>query len=253
MNIKITKKQYQYLTEAMDLDFSFAELDSLPVDEKESYCRKHLGNSFSNGSARKCYMLDDSKILKLAYNERGYAQNKVEVDMIKKANSFLLPKIYEYASDGSYIVMEHVLPCTYEDFEKVLGIPFKNKWRQNSEKQQIMFKKGDTTVGYNKYFDGSKEPNEDFNGKSVLDIIWYIGDIYVYGDVENYSPMDSIEFEKIISDNPWFGELKRLSRQYGLTDLEQMENYGLTKRNGKMCIVLLDCGLDYETFQEFYA
>ena len=254
--IIITESQARKLVEAADSDFSLEELESLGVDDAYKYCVDKLGNPFANGSSRTCFTISDDKVLKLAHNEKGVAQNKIEYTIYKNAHSFILPEIYDVSNDFSWLVCEHVLPCSYEDFEQLFGKPFRDKWRQNTEGQKYINGKDkgkDKTVGFEKYFTDLKEPNEKYEGVDILSVLWYIDDVYGMHNDENYDVRDTIMYEKIVNGNPWFKEIKRLCEEFNLIDLTQMENYGLVKRNGEMSIVILDYGLDYKTFMDFYS
>lgn len=251
-SIIITESQAKKLVEAAKSDFSLEELDTLDMNGKYEYCVDKLGNPFANGSSRTCFTISDEKVLKLAHNEKGIAQNKIEYNVYKKAYSFLLPRIYDVSNGFSWIVCEHVLPCSYEDFEKLFGKPFRDRWRQNSSDQKY-WNGNDKTVGFEKYFTNIKNPSEKYEGIDILSVLWYIDDVYGMGDDENYDYRDSMMYEKIVNENSWFSEIKRLCEEFHLTDLTQMENYGLVKRDGKMSIVILDYGLDYETYVDYYS
>lgn len=232
----------------------YEELDNLQTQEEQyKFCLQHLGKPFANGSSRKCFTISDKEVLKLAYNDKGEAQNKVEYTIFSQANSFVLPKINKVSKNYRWLTCEHVLPCEYEDFEQIFKKPFDRKWRQNSADQRYPNGKW-KTIGFDKYFDNLKEPSEKYDGMDdILSILWYIDDVYGMGSEENYDVRDSMYYERLISGNKWFIEIKRLCKEFHLTDLTQIENYGLVKRNGKMMIVILDYGMDYNTFNDYYT
>ena len=245
------------LTEAMSLedDNAFYEgLECLQTQKEQyDYCLKYLGNPFAQGSSRKCFTINDKEVLKLAYNDKGKAQNRVEYTIFTQANSFVLPSIKKVSKDYSWLVSEHVFPCEYEDFEQIFNKPFDRKWRQNSIDRRDFGGRW-KTIGFEKYFDNLKEPSEKYDGADdILSILWYIDEVYGLGNEENYDVRDTMYYEKLISGNKWFMEIKRLCKQFKLTDLAQIENYGLVKRNGKMMIVILDYGLDYSTYIDYYS
>lgn len=91
------------------------------------YCVKMLGEPISKGSARAVFQIDDTRVLKLAYNMSGVAQNKAEVMVYQQArDKKFMPIIYNDSDMENYfyIISEYVLTAKEEDFKKVVGIPF---------------------------------------------------------------------------------------------------------------------------------
>ena len=91
------------------------------------YCVKMLGEPISKGSARAVFQIDDTRVLKLAYNMRGVAQNKAEVMVYQQApDKKYMPIVYNDSDleNYFYVISEYVLPAEEEDFKKVVGIPF---------------------------------------------------------------------------------------------------------------------------------
>lgn len=91
------------------------------------YCMKMLGEPISKGSARAVFQIDDTRVLKLAYNMRGVAQNKAEVMVYQQApDKKYMPIVYNDSDMENYfyVISEYVLPAEEEDFKKVVGIPF---------------------------------------------------------------------------------------------------------------------------------
>ena len=79
--IILNSSQIKQLNEAMDNTFSFDELSSIKaLSKRVLYCKQHLGNPIGNGSSRMVFQIDDEKVLKLAKNRKGLAQNNVEAD-----------------------------------------------------------------------------------------------------------------------------------------------------------------------------
>ena len=59
----------------------FSKLKSF--NQRIQYCEKNL-TRISSGSSRIAYKIDDTKVLKLAKNKKGIAQNNVEIDYSHK-------------------------------------------------------------------------------------------------------------------------------------------------------------------------
>ena len=203
------------LNEAFGTNFKFDELDNLPEFEKKvEYCRQKLGPDFGQGSSRIVFDFTDSAVLKLAYNEKGIAQNRAEYEMSKKYP--IVTKIFKVGKDYSWILSENVLPCEGRDFDAFLGY----SW---GDIQEFV------AACYNEY--GTEHcpcyPME-------------------YDDFEfclNKS-----------SDADWFNALREYMNAekipYG--DMIRLSTYGLVKRNNEMLIVILDAGLTQEILNTHY-
>ena len=91
------------------------------------YCVKMLGEPIGNGSSRAVFQIDDTRVLKLATNIKGVAQNKAEVAVYNQtADKAFMPIIYNDSDMENYfyVISEYVLPADEEDFEYVLGVSF---------------------------------------------------------------------------------------------------------------------------------
>jgi len=91
------------------------------LEEKKAYAESNL-NFIASGSSRLTYRLDQDLALKLAYNEAGIEQNKVEAS-IESSNYFNTP--IESAHDYSWIIVPLVeSPISEEEFNIATGIFF---------------------------------------------------------------------------------------------------------------------------------
>jgi len=91
------------------------------------YCVKMLGEPIGNGSSRAVFQIDDTRVLKLATNIKGVAQNKAEVTAYHQSPiKTFMPIIYNDSDMENYfyVISEYVLPADEEDFENVLGVSF---------------------------------------------------------------------------------------------------------------------------------
>lgn len=121
--IVITEKQKKMLNEAMDNSFSFEELSNIKSFRgRFNYCTQHLGQHIGKGSSRATFQIDDEKVLKLAWNEKGVAQNKEEQ---RTYSDYIFPQIYDYDYNGLWLVSEFVLPAKAEDFKYCFNMTFK--------------------------------------------------------------------------------------------------------------------------------
>ena len=138
--ININESQKKRLFEAYDGKFSFDKLDKQgDLSSMYNYCINHLGAPFAKGSSRIVIMLSDNFVLKLAYGyvSAGIEQNQVELERYENSKSKLLPIIYDHSDNFEYLVCENVVPATYVDFEKILGVPYGSAWVQNTKKCQM--------------------------------------------------------------------------------------------------------------------
>ena len=261
--VKITEGQYNRLFEAYDGRFSLSVLKGIgkglslkeEMQAKYDYCVKTLGNPFAKGSSRCVFMINDNIVLKLAYvtndnlnYKTGFDQNRNEVGVYNdNSHSKLLPQIYAYDENYSYVVCEHVLPAEDEDFEKILGIPFYHLYVQNSVREPMRANHGDRKVGYNKYFDDIKNVRA-LSQLSFYDIVCYMESNFLYDE-----PIYDENIENFISKSSWLCELSNFIEENGNSDFASIENYGLVNRDGRLQLVLLDTGLNLETWDEDYG
>jgi hypothetical protein len=205
------------LNEAMNDSFSFDVLKKLPTFNKRvQYCKANMGNPIGNGSSRIVFQIDDEKVLKLAKNEKGIAQNIVEADWGAQ-NYGVLPKLYEIADDHLYIVTEYVLPAKVQDFKHCLGMTFREF----------------ETFVYTCYY--------SFGDRNVR---WYIGDNRLDDDV----------FQELLENNEWLDAFYSYTSDYQpmMGDLIRIVNYGICQRDGEAEIVLLDSGFNKQVYNDYY-
>lgn len=118
----ITERQEKVLKEAMDDVFSFEKLSSISsYNARFQYCTKHLGKHIGKGSSRATFQLDDEKVLKLAWNEKGVAQNNEEWNTY---DGGVLPEVFDRDVNGLWLVSEFVLPARAKDFRHCFGLSF---------------------------------------------------------------------------------------------------------------------------------
>lgn len=86
------------------------------------YAEKNLKH-LSSGSSRVVYQLQDGSILKLAKNDRGLAQNKVEGN--SEMNSLYLNKLIKKAKNHAWINVPFLNKITEKEFENLTGLNFK--------------------------------------------------------------------------------------------------------------------------------
>lgn len=221
MKIIINEKQEKclhkfFLKEAMGDMFSFDELKKInSFKGKYNYCKKTLGPTQGRGSSRVCFQLSDNKILKLALNQKGLAQNATELDWGLQSYD-VVPEIYPESDTDNYtfICSEYVLPAKESDFEHVFGFDFHTFCKC-------------ITAFYNCYTPHATvaiSPMDDDSLSTLLDENEDLNSFYYY--MTDYQPP--------------------------LGDMLSLSSYGMTNRSGVPQIVLLDSGLNYDVFNKFY-
>ena len=221
MKIIINEKQENYLrnillNEAMGDDFSFDELKSISSFKgRYNYCISKLGPTQGRGSSRVVFQISDEKILKLALNQKGIAQNQVECDWgLQKYD--VVPEIFNESDTDNYyfLVSEYVLPAKEEDFERIFGFDFMTFCQ--------------CLVAFWKCYTPQ-------------------GRCYI-------SPMDDKSLETLMDENEDLNSFYSYMTDYRVMigDMIRIDNYGMTKRSGQPQIVLLDSGLTEEVFNTYY-
>ena len=212
--IVITEKQHKMLQEAADEHFSLEELSAIQSFRgRFNYCTQHLGKHIGKGSSRVTFQIDDEKVLKLAWNNKGMGQNITEMQTYTAS---IFPNVYDYDENGKWIISEFVLPAKSQDFKHCFGMTFQ-------QFASFISASGKYRFG-GRYWSAMPE-NEWIsyleNNEELSEFDEYIGN---YGN-HNFTPI---------------GDMTRLC------------NYGLTHRNGEATIVLLDSGLSEDVWNTYY-
>jgi len=222
MKIRITENQHKRLFEAAMPGFSLDYLRSCSSFSKRlNYCRQMLGKPIGNGSSRTVFQIDDFACLKLAKNIRGVEQNLREITLGNDNYLDCFPKVMNGTDEenGLWIISEFVLPLREhgEEFQELYGIPFTDVQRF------ISFVDMCGRAGYNKRA-------ED-----------WVHELY-----KIYENNDEVEH--------LFNNLRELyySYDHSIRDLRDVNNWGLTQRDGEPTIVILDSGLSEEVDNRFY-
>ena len=208
----------KHINEAALPSFSLKELSTIKTfKDKVRYCVANLGKPIGNGSSRQVFQIDDEKILKLAKNNKGIAQNQYEgQDDYYKEDMLIFPKVYDKADDFSWIVSEYVLPAKNQDFIHCLGMSF-DEFRSIVVALERQHKYAKSYGGLVKPISKEELWNYCDNNKFISELNDYIG-----------------------------------SYDIGVGDLYCLSTYGLAVRNGKPFIVILDSGLSEYVYDTYY-
>lgn len=110
---------------AYPASFNMEEFKSLNTFAKRlEYCKARLPR-IGAGSSRVVFKVDDDKVLKLAKNRKGIAQNLAEIDVLTDGYSYaILPDIFEYDENGLFLECEICRKATEKDFQAIYGVPW---------------------------------------------------------------------------------------------------------------------------------
>ena len=110
--------QIKELEKELDNAHSFAAIKRI-MDSKSDV------EYITSGSARAVYKLNDDKVLKIAKNAKGIAQNEAEADWGLK-NYGVASEWYDVSEKGFWIESEYCKKCTVKDFREITGRSFKS-------------------------------------------------------------------------------------------------------------------------------
>lgn len=210
------------LNEGIGFGFSLGYLKQLrSFAEKVRYCDEYLGGRIGNGTSRIVYQLDDEKVLKLAKNDKGIAQNEQEgrPDYYRDSIGIFAEVYYNLSDqdDYTFIVSEYVLPAKEKDLERIIGL------------DECTYERFVNTAEYNRL---GRRKN-----------IW--------------NRMDDEDFQYLLEQDE-YGFLYQLNdyiMSYDMPagDFSVLRNLGIVSRDGQEQLVILDSGLSNEVYNKYYS
>lgn len=175
----------EYLEEmAYPVEFDMNEFKSInSFAGRIRYSKEKLLGRLGSGSGRAVFRIDNEKVLKVALNKKGLAQNSVESEGYKQEYD-ILARVFDIDNDYTWIEMERAVKVTPTRFKELTGtsIDGLGNWLRS--------KKGETTYG--------EVPDLDENE--------FAGDIQQF--VADYDYPVPGDFDRISS----YGEVKRDGR-----------------------------------------
>lgn len=180
--------------------------------ERKRYCDTHL-QKISAGTGRIVYKIDNEKVLKLAKNEKGIAQNETETGLSINNSYYsnILARIFNYDQKDRWNEMELARKVTPTAFKQMVGVTIdqfrmylRNYQSRNSGGRQI--------------FGIAKEIEEIMNeSEFVNDVIGFMNDT-----------------------------------ELGAGDLGKLNSWGLVHREGSDSLVMIDYGLTGDVYDSYY-
>ena len=93
-------------------------------NKRIQYCNQTL-QKIKSGSGRVVYVVDNAKVLKLAKNEKGLEQNRLEADyLIQEHHLDVVTQVYEYDQDDMWLISEFAKNTSVKKFEQTTGVNF---------------------------------------------------------------------------------------------------------------------------------
>lgn len=140
-----------------------------------SYALDNL-EALGEGSSRVVFKLSSKDALKVAYNNKGLAQNEAELDIFTNPKSKpIVARIYDYDTQHKWLVSELVRPLSRrEEFEYLVGTDFD---------AFIWYVKRNSNPALAWRTDGSVNEKSLSFAQAVIDTI-KAGDL-MFGDVDN--------------------------------------------------------------------
>ena len=215
--VAVTSGRFQKALHQMayPVAFSFDELKAQrSYAAKLRYCETHL-QKLGSGSSRTVYQVDDEKVLKMAKNPKGLAQNQTESDWGMQSSG-IVAKVFDSDDEGAFLEMELAQPATAGAFRKLAGFDIKDLDKAlRSESLRL-------------------KPNK------------YLHDL----------PEDAAMAKRLWEESEFFNELVSLAVNFGMPipgDFTRLSSWGVVQREGSPSLVLIDFGLNDDTFDEHYS
>ena len=202
-----------YLEEDYPSTWNADEFAKLPSFTKRvEYAQKNL-QRISSGSSRIVYKIDDTKVLKLAKNKKGLAQNEVEIGF---SNDYmwdgLVAEVFNYDENNLWVEMELAKKLTSSLFKQITGLDFKEY--------------GDCL----RYYEQEQSPRRGFRVSKP----------------ESYDDMWENEF-----GSEMFNLVGSFDIPVG--DLTRLSTYGVVNRGNDLSVVMIDYGLTEEVYSNYYS
>lgn len=220
--IIVTESQYMKIINEMayPVSFNMDEFKTLKTfAERIRYCQTRL-QRISSGSARIVYKIDNEKVLKLAKNRKGIAQNEAEAGDYYKNSIGCFAEIYDVDDNYLWIEMQLARKAKMSDFKRLTGYDFKVmcQWIYNCKSRYS--RRG---FIYDKSYD---------------------------------SIFNSEEFEKGLENYSIFTEIQEYLCNYQLEsvgDLTRLNSWGVVNDEyGQEQLVIIDSGLTDDVWDDYY-
>ena len=112
----------EYIEEmAYPESFNFEEFKKIKsFAGKQKYAKQHLLGKVGAGTSRAVFRVDDEKVIKIALNEKGLAQNSAESEGYKQ-NYDAIARVFDVDQDDMWIEMEMAKRVSPKRFKELTG------------------------------------------------------------------------------------------------------------------------------------
>lgn len=183
---------------------------------KLRYAREHL-QIIASGSGRSVFKIDDQKVLKVAKNVKGLAQNAVEAEKYLQQYD-IVAKVFD--------VDEHYL--------KNIG-PFYVEMELAKKMTRSRFKA--------------------ITGVSIDDLDWYLREKR-WEEIRRNRYISTLpqKLRDTLDNNEFVMDLMSISSDYDMStgDMGRLSTYGEVVRGGKPTVVMVDFGLTNNVYNDYY-
>lgn len=219
--IYITEEQLKSIVKEMayPVSFSMEQMLSLPsYTARVRYCQQHL-QKIGAGSSRVVFAVDNEKVLKVAKNKKGIAQNQEEMQDWKQNYYDCFAKVYDASEDGIFLEMQAARKAKDADFKRLTGYGFNVmcawiEYTASLYSRQRRYRNNE----FDELFDSEE---------------WAEG-------LDNYNTFSRIHSFMCDTQTEAYGDFERLS------------SWGVVKEDGEEKLVLIDFGLSDEVFADYY-
>lgn len=201
--LKPIKNPYEFTLQRLD---SFRNFSS-----KVHYCKQHL-HLLGKGSSRMVFLLDENKVLKLAYNEAGLAQNSVENNPeIHEKYGKILNKIYRTSHDLSWVIAQRTLVPHPKELQNHIGMTIQEMIDYQEATHKNSFENNPEMLIelYEKY---SEENENKPIAREIIDMALYHN--FLGGDFIRYDSWGKVDGDFKIHD---YGLTKEVWDEYYYT------------------------------------
>jgi|ERR1035437_415630 hypothetical protein len=215
---KILQESFEedLLPESYPSEFNMELFKSLKTfKDRIEYCQAHL-IILSSGTGRIVFKIDNEKVLKLAKNTKGVAQNENEIKWGKDYYyGEILANVFDSENNALWVEMELANKLTKKLFKEILGFDF------------------DSFAYYIRNFELQQQGHKGF--------YWPI-------DTDIKSLLIESRFVQMVTSFIESGKL-------GAGDLARLNSYGMVLRDGddELTIVIVDFGLSDEVHDTHYS
>ena len=169
------------------------------------------------------FAVDDEKVLKVAKNQKGIAQNNEESEQWKQ-NYDCFAKVYDYSDDGIFLEMQAARKAKNSDFKRITGYDF------------------DVMCKWIEYTASLYSRNRRMWGPSI--------------SPEYKQLFDSEKWQEMLDNYSIFYAIHCYMCDYQLEsygDFQRLSSWGVVSENGEESLVLIDFGLSDEIFANYYS